>query len=274
MNPSDLENGINEREALTTDERRIADLLGALPRAEAPSNFEFGMKARIAADDAGSRASLIPFLKVAAPLTLVLLVAAFVIFYAALPTDSRIDPVAEVAGPAPIRNSEPETAATVAPSVTAPEPRAAEPARDDRVAAPVFAGPVRRAPKRQAANTAPGGGSFVQSYGVANVRTPRGFEPVTPTRNANAAIGAREIPVQEMFEMLGVKAEFVSGGWTVRSTAANSVAARAGLQADDVIEAINDQDVSEKTKFKSGVEGKSLSIRRKTNQLKLDLRKK
>ena len=83
---------MNELEARETDD--VSNLLGALPRVEAPANFEFGVKARIAAGNRSPQASLVPFLKVAAPLSFVLLLAAFVIFYGIVPTNDNAPTVA------------------------------------------------------------------------------------------------------------------------------------------------------------------------------------
>jgi hypothetical protein len=49
MDRNEIENGVNKLESLGGDDRVIADLLSALPRVEAPANFEFGVNAKIAA---------------------------------------------------------------------------------------------------------------------------------------------------------------------------------------------------------------------------------
>ena len=105
--------------------------------------------------------------------------------------------------------------------------------------------------------------------------TAPGFESVTdPDRNVNVANvdAGREIPIREVLEMLGVKADFASGGWTVLSTADNSIAARSGVRSDDVIEAFNDRDLTEGTTLKAGFAGKSLRVRRDGKQVTLDLK--
>ena len=80
MDPREL-----EKEAFENgDERKVAEMLGSLKRVEAPANFEFGVRARIAAGAPQTRSSLIPFVKLAAPIALVLLVGAFVLFYGSL----------------------------------------------------------------------------------------------------------------------------------------------------------------------------------------------
>ncbi len=69
-----------------------------------------------------------------------------------------------------------------------------------------------------------------------------------------------------------MKAEFIDGGWKVRSTTDNSIATRSGVRSDDVIEAIDGRAITEATTLKGGVDGKSLNVRREGKQVKLDLK--
>src|SRR5688572_30074814 len=97
MDLKNLENGMNEREALDNDSRKVVEMLSALPRVEAPANFEFGVKAKIAAGNSVSRSGLFSLLKVAAPLSLVLLIGAFVVYYGTLPGDESVAKVNDIA---------------------------------------------------------------------------------------------------------------------------------------------------------------------------------
>jgi hypothetical protein len=109
----------------------------------------------------------------------------------------------------------------------------------------------------------------------ANVILPPGFESATsPARgnnNSNSESGP-EIPVSEILEILGVRAEIVGGAWTVRSTTKTSIAERSGLVANDVIEAINDQTLAGRTALKAGFEAKTLRVRRDGKALQIDLK--
>jgi hypothetical protein len=67
MNRSELKNG-------TEENREVTELLAALPRVEAPANFDFGVKARIAAGGSKGRSALFPFLKVTVPVAILLLI--------------------------------------------------------------------------------------------------------------------------------------------------------------------------------------------------------
>lgn len=278
MSRSELENGMNGLEAQDTDE--VSNLLGALPRVEAPANFEFGVKARIAAGDVTPQASLVPFLKIAAPLSFVVLLAAFVIFYGIVPTNDNAPTVAagdpvqpDVAVSAPVERQEqsPQVSGLQVPEAVdvppgTPPVGSGEPRRAE---------PVRRTSRAESAALPQGGrdGSVDLAIKPANVILPPGFQSVAQRGvNANNADAGREIPIREVLEMLGVKAEFAGGGWTVRSTADNSIATRSGVRSNDVIEAFNDRDLTEGTTLKAGFAGKSLRVRRDGKQVKLDLK--
>lgn len=272
---------MNELEERETD--GVSDLLGALPRVEAPANFEFGVSARIAAGDVSPQASLVPFLKIAAPLSFVLLLAAFVIFYGIIPTDDNASAVAvtdpvqsDVAVSVPAEQQEQ--------SPQMPGPQVGETVDGPQVAPPVAAGgsrrvePLRRTGGRTGSVAVPQGGrdgSVDLAIKPGRVISAPGFESVSnPNRDMNAPSvnTGREIPIREVLEMLGVKAEFADGGWTVRSTADNSIAARSGVRSNDIIEAFNDRDLTEDTTLKAGFAGKSLRVRREGKQVTLDLK--
>lgn len=274
MNRIDLDSGMNGREVLDADESKIANLLGTLPLVEAPANFEFGVRAKIAAGGGNSKSSLLPFLKVAAPLSLVLIVGALVMFYAVLPGGRTSDDVTEAIPSVP---QTPKTAsgdAEVAqsdtrsePSVTGREsgPSVAEERPGPKVSdVPRSSGPDRV--QRRAGNSAstPDGGSILRTQRQANVISPPGIPPIP---------GSVEMPVEDLLQILGVKADLVGRDWVVRSTTENSLAARAGVRSNDVIEAIDDLSLTARRTIKGLTGGKSCQIRRDGKQLKLDLRK-
>lgn len=272
MNRNDLENITNEREALDAENGKVAEVLNSLPRVEAPANFEFGVKARIAAGAARPRATLVPFLKLVAPLSLVLLVAAFVIFYGALPADQNTPPVAEVVPVEEIR----EPAPLQDPGMQASGPQVVDQIGDEFATASTRSndsGRVKRT-DRSASNATRREGSVDMGLKdeTKNVILPPGFESnVRRNQNSNSPRGV-DVPVREILEMLGIKAEFANGGWTVRSTVENSTAHRSGVHTNDVIEAIDGQSLAEATKLTDGFQGKSLRVRRDGKQIRLDLR--
>ncbi|MEO8573000.1 MAG: PDZ domain-containing protein [Pyrinomonadaceae bacterium] len=263
-------------DAFDTDDGDVTALLRALPRVEASTNFEFGVKARIAKGDS-RRWTFIPFLKVAAPLSLVFAVAGFGIFYGTLPAENG-NQVAE----APVKVEPPVVTARNETEIAAPK------AMPDTTSVVLPAVPERasiaprkpRVIQREASSRAidrSGGGSLDSSLGSANTILPPGFESANPrgtnlNTNLNANVGATQIPLRDVFGMMGISAEFVNGGWTVRSAVETSTSARAGLQAGDVIESVNGQQLIQTTVFKGEFSGRSLRVRRDGKTIDLNLR--
>ena len=278
MDLTNLENGMNEREALDNDTRKVVELLSALPRVEAPGNFEFGVKAKIAAGNSRSRSGMFSFLKVAAPLSLVLVIGAFVMYYGTLPGNESVATVNEVPAvqPSTADNVEPavgEMTSEALAQVTGPrvtendEPQVSTVSSDSRRTTPARRSDrSERAPARQ--------GSFDISVSPGNVITAPGFESdLGRNRNDNSgSAGVSGVTVREVFEILGMKGDFVDGGWRVSSTSENSIAARSGIRSNDIIESVDGRTLSASTKLKGNFEGKSLTVRREGKQLKLDLK--
>ncbi len=259
MDRTKFENGMNERQGLDIENGEVAALLSTLPRVEAPGDFDFGVKARIAATSSRPRTSFLPFLKVAAPLSLLLMVGAFVLLYGTLPGNTPVGPVAEVSGPLDQpTSSKPEPAAV--PQLAIP---VSTPQVDDRSGEQVAVaipnqtrriGPVRRVNRVQPISVSEGGS-------------------IDSTLRIDRVIEAPpDVPVRDILEKIGMKAEFVDGGWKVLSTTDNSIATRSGVRSDDVIEAVDGRPITEATTLKGGVEGKRLTVRREGKQVKLDLK--
>ena len=266
--------GINEEESLDAESVKVVALLSALPRVEAPSNFEFGVKAKIAKGAPRSGRSLIPFLKLAAPLSLLLVVGAFVFFYSTLP--SR-DGVATVNPAAPAIASQDEIVASTpsAPPVgerndvsgprigdeVDPEPERAT------VTTPVI--PASRSTSRRPANSdaRDGGLSTDKAYTAPPVIMPPGTEAANPSKS-----GGDDIPVKEVLGILGASADFADRGWKVGSVTDNSVAARSGVKPNDVIEAVDGKDVKADSTVKGDSGVRSIRIRRDGKQMELKMK--
>ncbi|MEO6334147.1 MAG: PDZ domain-containing protein [Pyrinomonadaceae bacterium] len=276
MNQRELQNGIVEREVLDSEGDKVVELLRALPRVEAPKNFDFGVKAKIAGRVAPRRAGLVPLLKIAAPLSLVFAVAGFGIFYGTLPTEDG-GPVAEAPAKTEVPAASPriDTAASL-PTETVPPPQIvpAPAVQPQRVSIdPEKTVSTRRATRPRATLDAPGAGSVDRTLESANTIFPRGIEP-TNSRNANldSSIGGSSIPLRDVFGMIGVSADFNDGAWTVRESAANSTAHRAGVRPGDVLEAIDGQPLIRSTTFKGGFSARSIRVRRDGKTINLNLK--
>jgi hypothetical protein len=262
MDPRELEKG-------TEDYGEVSDLLRALPRVEAPANFEFGVKARIAAGGSGS--SLFPFLKVFAPLSLVLLIGGFIVFYGTMPDGSVATDTAGQPAVESERVAESEPRVENAPD-QAQGPRVTQAVDGNSMTASTEKPKTkteRRAPVSVRADDIR---NIEQGYKQANIICPRGIDC---TGNSNASVKGNmntdsRDAVRELLEIAGMNVNVVRGTWTVRSVSTNSIAERSGVLANDVVESINDQSIGRITRFKGDV--KSVTVRREGKSVKLDLR--
>lgn len=247
MNPREFVNGKNQDEPLDAESMRVVELLSALPRVEAPANFEFGVKARMAARRSTPRSGMLPFLKIAAPLCLVLIVAGFVLFFGSYPDSSGTDvvvspPNALATEPATPRQDEIRQTAAASEVAGPSSAEPAEPAVSAQRTAPPFS---RHANKDQGRRPL----DFTQRS--VNVIMPPGTESANPrNRNMNSTTSS-DAPVNDLLEIWGIKAEFADSGWKVGSVVENSVGARSGVRANDVIESINSQPLKKDTKIKT-----------------------
>ena len=276
MDRRELENEINTHEALDAESVRIAALLNELPRVEAPGNFEFGVKARIAAGEP-SRVSLIPFLKVAAPLVLLLAVGAFA-FFSWYPATNQT--VAD--NPAPIRTEQTVQAPVVAqagPDVRPGGPRVDEPlatgqqgfVTGEREEIVVRTPGVRRQRNVGSPNTAPAGGFRDTGLASANTINPPEFSRQSNSNRIPDFRTNSEISVTEVLSQIGINAAFSDGGWKVKSTVDGSAAARSGVRSGDIVDAIDNRSLTENTSFSGNVAGKTLRVRRDGKQLTVNI---
>lgn len=278
MNEREIKNGVGKFESLDADGGDVAALLSSLRRVEAPKNFEFRVKAGIA-DGLPHRGALIPFLKLAAPLSLVLVVGGFLIYYGTSPTTnttSRVEtPQApqladnssatvaigvlrdEVSGPQLIEVDEPGDALTAQRTTNSIRP----------------ANNTRSRPDRQGGSIDMplGGGSRDSALYSAEPKLPPEFESAQPRYlNANTGAASADVPVRSLLGILGITAEFADGGWKVQSVLENSIATRSSVLAGDVLEAIDGQQLKRDSVVKGSA--KTLTIRRDGKTINLDLK--
>ncbi|MEQ1924260.1 MAG: PDZ domain-containing protein [Pyrinomonadaceae bacterium] len=222
----------------------VSRLLGELKHVEAPSEFDFGVRARIAAGRPAEKGGFrIPvWLAYGAPLALVLAVGGYFAlnsFYSV--GDANVPAVAlnektNVAAPIPA----PSIEVVSVPPTTKPDEQLTAKKPDVVSNSEVVAvkKPVARAKSS-------GGGSIdlASREGRRFHRTP-------------------QIPAKDVLNLIGAKGGFEAEGWRVQSTTPNSLAERSQIQTGDVIESVNGQAVNDKTSFRSTTSLKTLRVRR------------
>jgi len=276
MGYKDIQENIETEEGLSADEAKVRQMLGELKRVEAPKNFDFAVQARIAnsrPEDFRAAGGSPVFLRYAMPLALVLLVVGgFVLNGLYSVNDNSVPAIAE------------QQLAVPVPAVPQNAPTANEPANDlpavtenntPVIPAPELAAaqPGPRKERRAPNSSNPGGGSFDSTLESRPTIINVGPRPEAPASAPKAGqMGPPgQIPVREILTMAGIDAVFSREGWKVNSVTPNSISARSGVKAGDLIEAINDLPVTDGTHF-SRFAGKKLRVKRDGQTLDINLK--
>ena len=274
---------------LPPDEAKIAEMLSGLRRVDAPGDFEFHVKSRIAkgrpAEISGSR--WLPQIKILAPVALVLVAAAFFgssyLRYPAggnesgaamAPKDSRPALASEPrpAPPAVIAetNGDPRTTGSDV-VVTKANPKQRQP--DGSSIIVVERGTQQRPALGGSRDETGGGSKVVTVRGPSKIINPSGIDldPVRPNANVAEVANAARNSVSDVLTFLGIDAEKTAAGWRVRSVKADNTAQRSGIKAGDLIEAIEDHELGSSPVIPNNVTFKSLKIVREGKSLVIAL---
>ncbi len=276
MSNEELKNTNAER-----DEEAVSHLLAGLNRVEAPKNFEFKVKARIAQgqprETTGSR--LFPALRLAVPAALLASLGGyFVLSGVFVPGEST--PIARetrqsvlpAATAAPIQTPAEAIAETVAvqPDNVPAAPTPAAVRRNSTVASTRQAFDVR--PASRADTPERPGGSVVLGTRVEEPIYPKGLNPnVTPIEKPDAGAQNKPVKARDFLALLGVEAAADGMSLKASSVRPKSIGDKSGVKAGDVIEAVNDTPVNASTEFTSPFNGRSITVRREGKSVKLSL---
>ena len=251
-------------------EEKISGLLSTLKRVEAPGDFDFKVRARIAQGrPSAARAFWLPAsVKAAVPLGLVLSVGGYFGFNALYSTESigpaiAIAPVEQLQPLPFVPVTEGPVAAPASPIAQSAEVAEVNPPRTSDIRKPVTAAikrisTVRRAPESE-------GGSVDSA-----ARETKSIFPVGVAPNSNVPIPApsgESAPVvrisgKDVLDRIGVSAVFAAGYWRVSSVNSGGSAGKAGLQAGDLIEAVKGSALSDKAVIEPGFSARALRVRR------------
>lgn len=244
-------------------EKKVAGLLGSLRRVEAPGDFDTRVRARIAKGKPSFTAPWLPILvRVGAPLALLAIIGGYFGYNAFYRQGNiGVPEVVETQEEAP-GVVEPQPSAQIAPSTGAlqtPEFAVVKPAVNSNSPVAVSSGKMRPSAINKAEQ--PGGGSVDQALRETNTVVPRRPSgDVQPTVNSSPSVPAATLSVRDVFGAMGIRASYSGSGWRVSS--ASGAAAKAGMQAGDIIEAVNGQPVGANTVFNSGFVGHSIRVKR------------
>ncbi|MEQ1644505.1 MAG: hypothetical protein ABL959_13740 [Pyrinomonadaceae bacterium] len=257
------------RDFADAGEEKVAAMLGSLKRVDAPADFDFRVRARIAQGrPAGARTSWFPtFARVAAPAVMLAAVGGYFGYSALYQSDEVY--VAEVVESGSTINSRPASSSeNVQPSEpvakNTPDGILSEPAenviedrmtfgKDANVTREVKAIPANRRPSTDLNQ----GGSREDAQGITNTIS---ISPVANTGDSRPTNARVSLSVLEVFGAMGIRASFSGTGWRVSS--ASGRAAAAGLKTGDIIETVNGKSVGANTVFDEKFVGSAVRVKR------------
>ena len=262
------------KESLDADDAKVSSLLRGLRRVDTPANFDFKLKARIAnaTPSRTGSAGLFPVLKFAAPLLLLLPIVGFFITNGLFSSDqasipegnpaNQLEPLEgfAIAEQAPLTPAGPGAKTTeISPAPLQTVERAA-----------VSVNPKRRPRSRIAAIETQGRGSFdinlKQPNKVIDIEKPNVMSTTSPQPKSEPD-STDERKIVEVLSSLGADTGFVRGELKVSGIRASSTAERGGLQAGDVLKAIDGKPIDESTVLGKPLGARSLLVSRDGNDV-------
>jgi len=266
---------LQEADEMSDDERAVANALGSLRRVSVPTDFNARVRSAIARENnSDASVSWMPWTVMAGiPLVLAITVGGYFAVARWNQPDSpnlaaRTENPSTTAAVNSISPS-PEIVLTASNSAE-PESSTVKPPASRETGNTVTPKTVEVLPRTAAGR--PGGGSYVEAVRPERRILPRGIDPDAPQPPKPRDFDQKvRIPVSEVLTMIGVRASFRGSSWMVESVADFSTAGQAGLKTGDVIEAINDQNLTQNTEFRGSFTGKSIRIRRDGKPIVVEL---
>ena len=248
------------------DDRNLGKLLREMKRFDAPNDFDFRVKARIADADPSKfnrrTGWLIPVYIVS--LAVLVIVGSFFVLREFYPANTG--PVPEVVETKPTTLTKPIENREIR-SVNDKDLAAADTGNKAEVAAPVNADKGKRVTDTQQ----PGGSRDSSLNGTQQI-LPRGFDVNASRKNASPPMNNAQIPITGLMNSLGIAARFEGQALIAVSVREGSVADRSGVKAGDIIESVDDKAITPSAKFGSRIDAKTLTILRDGQPMQLNIR--
>jgi len=248
---------VHEFGSIEDDETGVAALLSRLKRVEAPGDFVFRVNAGIASGSDSSVRSgsgILAVLRFAVPLALLLGVAGVLYINFNRPEPVERNGVAKLDVPAPSPDE-------VSPSVENDGASNLIVATGDTHAVGANTASANDKVVKEAVITGPAANSYDQAGTKPRTVVPRG---TSPDQVGTRTVGGQDasLSVDDVLQQIGVDTIDGASGRRVLRVREHSLAARAGLKADDVIEGVNNQKITSMNRLSAVFEGKSLIVRR------------
>lgn len=288
MTENELQNGDSETEILSADDEKLRQMCRGLKKVNAPKNFDFHLKARIAKANPEDfqTASLIPFLRYFLPFSVVVLLAVFVGFNIFLTSKNNEEIAKTTVQPQQLQESRIVSPPTGNNS-TATANYLPTPANfivpEDKMTASANTG-------KKAANSDASAGqngkkevlpkfkdddktlSRDMASGTGEILTPNGIT-LSEINKPNVFTAKSADSIKQIFDFIGIAAVLESEKWKVTAVDGNNMAARAGIKVGDLIEAIDGHKLSGATISNHSFNVKVIQIIRDGKNISLEMSK-
>ena len=279
-------------EMLSLEDEKLRQMIGDLQRIDAPKNFDFRLKARMAkAKPSEFKPRFLPALRYVLPLSAILVIFAFVILNGLYFPDSQAVSKVEEITPKPniekvsspiIQTANVSNAAKDAESVVEVLPMNQEQAKVEKNVKPSakelqfvsVKSPTVIAKKNLAVKEVKddnGGGSRDSASSSPINILPNGVNLNSTPQIPSNAENLPSLNAQEILSQLGIEASFSDASWKVKSVKKYSLAENSGVQIGDVVEAIDGEKLSDKPLRSKSIAGKTLTILRGAEKIEISL---
>lgn len=289
MSYKELQNKPEESEVLSGEFEKVRQMCRGLKRVNAPKNFDFRLKSRIAnaSQSDFQQNAFLPFLRYALPLCLVLFLAGFVVFSGMI-TSEKNDVIAEQTVPPQSVNSPVNVLA--APQIAsadnsinsngsgtfiiAANSEVRKPNLNTAVGLEGNKAKNNQSAKRTDKSGEDFGGTRVSASRDSILITPKGIPSNPNISNTQAAnVGnTNRISVKDVLSEIGIQADFAGAKWSVKSVGANSLAGRAGIKPGDVIESVGNRKLDTEEIAEQTLTIKIINILREGKKIAVELR--
>ena len=278
-----------EDEILSVGDVKIRQMIKNLPRVDAPKDFDFRLKARIAnAKSTDFQPRFLPVLRYVLPLSVVVLIFTFVIINGVYFAGNN-QTVAEVQ-PTPVENkivptndlpfappeiakipdqitSNSDLAEPVQPKIESEKNEITRVEETKFVAVKLPKKTQTELPKLKTPDE--GGGSLDSSYKKTEVITPRGI-PSNELIEASPNIeNKNDVITKQILLPRGIEIVSENGNRRVKSVKKGSVAERSGVKVGDLVEAIDGEKVSGDAERGKKLEGKQITVLRGAEKVEI-----
>lgn len=275
----------NTDEILSLEDEKVRNMIGNLKRVDAPKDFDFRLKGRIAnATSTDFQPRFLPVLRYVLPLSAILVISAFVVLNGLYFPDSQaVSQVAETVPPTNIEQKSPPIVSFTDEQVAAKDEKSVgedlpikqeiKPLADKPqfIAVKSLNVPKKNPIIKEKKDN--GGGSHDSASSAPSINiTPKGINlNSTPANSSNIEI-PKSLNTQQILSQLGIEAVFSDGSWKVKSVKQDSLAEGSGVKVGDVIEAIDGEKLTDKPITAKTIEIKNLMIVRGTEKIEISLR--